>query len=168
MAAPKPAPPSKGKGNVREEKKPKSGFNARWSRGVLALGLIAVQLATAETTSTGSALSALFAWVPRLLLGGLVAFLVSQWFDVWMFIAIKKATRDRHLWLRASGSTMVSQAIDTIIVWHTPGDSPATRGPPRSNRKRRPHLRATAMDGPLALSMRGVSRPTSSRHSSSA
>jgi uncharacterized integral membrane protein (TIGR00697 family) len=53
--------------------------------------------------------------------GSLLAYLISQRFDVWVFHLIKKKTRGRHLWLRNNGSTMLSQAIDTIIygvvVW---------------------------------------------------
>jgi uncharacterized integral membrane protein (TIGR00697 family) len=41
---------------------------------------------------------------------------VSQVVDVTVFHKIKKATGDKHLWLRATGSTLVSQFIDSYIV----------------------------------------------------
>lgn len=51
-----------------------------------------------------------------IIVGSLVAFLVSQLLDVWVFHRIKKVTGERHVWLRATGSTVVSQAIDSFIV----------------------------------------------------
>jgi uncharacterized integral membrane protein (TIGR00697 family) len=52
----------------------------------------------------------------RIILGSVVAFLVSQVVDVFVFQKIKKATGDKHLWLRATGSTLVSQLVDSYIV----------------------------------------------------
>ena len=58
---------------------------------------------------------------PRFVFGSLLAYLISQRFDVWAFHRIKQATGERWLWLRNNGSTMASQAIDTalysLIVW---------------------------------------------------
>jgi queuosine precursor transporter len=48
--------------------------------------------------------------------GSLVAFLVSQLVDVTVFHKIKKRTGDKHVWLRATGSTVVSQLVDSYIV----------------------------------------------------
>ena len=48
--------------------------------------------------------------------GSLIAFLVSQLLDVWVFHRIKKVTGERKVWLRATGSTLVSQFIDSFIV----------------------------------------------------
>ena len=52
----------------------------------------------------------------RIIVGSVVAFLVSQIVDVTIFHKIKKATGDKHLWLRATGSTLVSQLVDSYIV----------------------------------------------------
>ena len=51
-----------------------------------------------------------------IIVGSLVAFLVGQLTDVFVFHKIKKATGDRMLWLRATGSTVVSQLVDSYIV----------------------------------------------------
>ena len=48
--------------------------------------------------------------------GSLMAFLVSQLVDVWIFHKIKKTTGDKYVWLRATGSTVVSQLVDSFIV----------------------------------------------------
>lgn len=51
-----------------------------------------------------------------IIVGSLMAFLVSQVLDVWVFHRIKKATGQKKVWLRATGSTLVSQFIDSFIV----------------------------------------------------
>jgi uncharacterized integral membrane protein (TIGR00697 family) len=48
--------------------------------------------------------------------GSVTAFLIGQLVDVGIFHAIRKRTGDRHIWLRATGSTLVSQAFDSLIV----------------------------------------------------
>jgi uncharacterized integral membrane protein (TIGR00697 family) len=63
----------------------------------------------------------LFDYTPRFVFGSLLAYMLSQSFDVWIFHRIRQATNGRHLWLRNTGSTLLSQAIDTLIyglvVW---------------------------------------------------
>ena len=51
-----------------------------------------------------------------IILGSLVAFLVSQIVDVTVFHKIKKYTGEKKMWLRATGSTLVSQLVDSFIV----------------------------------------------------
>jgi len=48
--------------------------------------------------------------------GSLVAFLVGQLVDVSVFHRIRRATGERMVWLRATGSTAVSQLFDSLIV----------------------------------------------------
>lgn len=51
-----------------------------------------------------------------IIVGSVVAFLVSQLTDVFVFWMFRDRTKGKHLWLRATGSTAVSQLIDTFIV----------------------------------------------------
>ena len=51
-----------------------------------------------------------------IIIGSLIAFIVSQLLDVAIFHKFKKHTGDNHIWLRATGSTVISQLIDTFIV----------------------------------------------------
>jgi queuosine precursor transporter len=48
--------------------------------------------------------------------GSITAFLIGQIADVTIFHKIKKITGERFLWLRATGSTLVSQFIDSFVV----------------------------------------------------
>ena len=63
-----------------------------------------------------AAFSGIFGQGMRIIVGSLVAFLVSQVVDVTVFHRIKRATGDKHIWLRATGSTLVSQLVDSYIV----------------------------------------------------
>lgn len=51
-----------------------------------------------------------------IILGSLVAFLVAQLVDVFSFHRIKLLTGDRLLWLRATGSTLISQLVDSFVI----------------------------------------------------
>lgn len=51
-----------------------------------------------------------------IIVGSLMAFLVSQIIDVTVFHRIKKVTGEKWIWLRATGSTLVSQLVDSFIV----------------------------------------------------
>ena len=51
-----------------------------------------------------------------IIIGSLVAFLVSQIVDVTVFHKIKKYTGEKKMWLRATGSTLISQLVDSFIV----------------------------------------------------
>ncbi len=63
-----------------------------------------------------AAFSGIFGQGMWIIAGSLTAFLLSQIVDVWIFHKIKKATGEKHVWLRATGSTIVSQFIDSFVV----------------------------------------------------
>jgi uncharacterized integral membrane protein (TIGR00697 family) len=48
--------------------------------------------------------------------GSITAFLIGQLIDVAVFQRIRRATGERFIWLRATGSTAVSQLVDSFIV----------------------------------------------------
>jgi uncharacterized integral membrane protein (TIGR00697 family) len=52
----------------------------------------------------------------RIIIGSLVAFLISQMVDVTIFHKIKKYTGEKKVWLRSTGSTIVSQLVDSYVV----------------------------------------------------
>ena len=68
-----------------------------------------------------AAFSRILDFSPRFVFGSLLAYLISQSFDVWFFHRVKEWTQGKHLWLRNNLSTMTSQALDTVlyavIVW---------------------------------------------------
>jgi uncharacterized integral membrane protein (TIGR00697 family) len=64
---------------------------------------------------TQEALTTIFGLMPRVAAGSLIAYLLSQHHDVFAFHFWKNKTKGRFLWLRNCASTMVSQAIDTVV-----------------------------------------------------
>ena len=63
-----------------------------------------------------NAFNGIFGQGMRIIVGSLVAFFVSQLVDVTVFHKIKKITGEGKVWLRATGSTLVSQLVDSYIV----------------------------------------------------
>ena len=51
-----------------------------------------------------------------IIIGSLTAFLIGQFLDVYVFHFIRKYTGEKYIWLRATGSTLVSQLIDSFVV----------------------------------------------------
>lgn len=51
-----------------------------------------------------------------IIVGSLAAFLLAQLTDVVTFHRIKQATGEKMIWLRATGSTLVSQLVDSFVV----------------------------------------------------
>ena len=70
--------------------------------------------------TTGDALQAFFGSTPRILISSLVVYALSQAFDVWLyhkwwaFTERITGSKRPHLWLRNTGSTLVSQIINTL------------------------------------------------------
>ncbi|WP_342376920.1 queuosine precursor transporter [Myxococcus stipitatus] len=84
---------------------------------------IAVQIPFAPLTRspdfTGTVESAfvnVFSGSQRILVASMVAYLVAQFCDITIFNLLKRITKNKQLWLRATGSTLVSQLIDTVVV----------------------------------------------------
>jgi uncharacterized integral membrane protein (TIGR00697 family) len=62
------------------------------------------------------AFDAIFGQGMWIIVGSIVAFLIGQMVDVLIFHRIKKFTGERGLWLRATGSTIFSQLVDSFVV----------------------------------------------------
>jgi uncharacterized integral membrane protein (TIGR00697 family) len=63
-----------------------------------------------------NAYGAIFGQGLWIIIGSLVAFLVGQLVDVYIFHYIRERSGEKHLWLRSTGSTLVSQLIDSFVV----------------------------------------------------
>lgn len=69
-----------------------------------------------DTINLPAAYRQIFGQGMWIIIGSLVAFLIGQVVDVVTFHAIKQRTGNRYVWLRATGSTAVSQLIDSFVV----------------------------------------------------
>jgi hypothetical protein len=94
---------------------------------LLAMGLIAyafvllwlcmqVPVAADVSPVSGEAFDMVFGQSLGIILGSITAFAASQLLDAVIFVALRARTSGRRLWLRAVGSTVVSQLIDSFIV----------------------------------------------------
>jgi len=69
-----------------------------------------------ETINMDIAYNAVFGQGLLIIVASITAFLIGQLVDVYLFHAIKKRTGNKRIWLRSTGSTVVSQLIDTFVV----------------------------------------------------
>jgi uncharacterized integral membrane protein (TIGR00697 family) len=71
---------------------------------------------TAGIENMSSAYNGIFGQGMGIIIASMIAFLIGQIVDVFIFHRIKKRTGEKHVWLRATGSTLVSQFIDSFVV----------------------------------------------------
>ena len=60
-------------------------------------------------------IATLFSVTPRILIGSLLAYAIAQTLDVWLYQKIRTWTNEKYLFIRNNGSTLISQAVDTLI-----------------------------------------------------
>ncbi|MGN6222907.1 queuosine precursor transporter [Pseudoxanthomonas sp.] len=65
-----------------------------------------------------AAFAAIFGQGMWSIVGSIIAFLIGQLIDVAVFHRIRAATGERMVWLRATGSTAISQLVDSfVVIW---------------------------------------------------
>ena len=67
-------------------------------------------------TATGESFELIFGASALMYLASIVAFLVGSLLDIAIFGFFKRLTGGRFVWLRATGSTVVSQLFDSLII----------------------------------------------------
>ncbi|UZR93546.1 queuosine precursor transporter [Chondrinema litorale] len=72
--------------------------------------------ADGNTFDIDYAFSSIFRQGLRIIIGSLVAFLIGQLVDAFTFQWLRKFTGSSKIWLRATGSTLISQFIDSFVV----------------------------------------------------
>ncbi len=87
----------------------------------LAIGLAPAEWWIGSKSNVGisnlqDAFSGIFGQGLLIIIGSVVAFLIGQIVDVIVFQKIRKYTGEGKIWLRATGSTLVSQFIDSFVV----------------------------------------------------
>lgn len=75
----------------------------------------AVHLPAAPDYANQEALATTVASITGLAVAGLAGFLVGQLVNAWVVVRIKQRTKERHLWARLLGSTVVGQFSDTLV-----------------------------------------------------
>jgi len=72
--------------------------------------------ASPESPIRGDVFQAAFGTSARLYVASLTAYVIGQMLDIAIFKNLRRVTGHRLLWLRATGSTVVSQIIDSLAV----------------------------------------------------
>lgn len=70
----------------------------------------------AQVSDYNAAYGVVFGQSLWIIVGSLFAFLISQLVDVGIFHRIKAATGEKRIWMRSTGSTLVSQFLDSFVV----------------------------------------------------
>lgn len=83
---------------------------------IILLLAILVPAAKGISPVNDSQFYAVFGQSMWIIAGSIIAFLVSQLIDVTVFWFFKNRTGERKIWLRTTGSTVVSQLFDSFIV----------------------------------------------------
>lgn len=91
------------------------GFSMALLAWVL-LQLTTVMPVDASTYFTQAEYAKVFGGSAQLFVASMMAYLVGQFLDIAVFQFWKGLTQSRHLWLRSTGSTIFSQAIDTVTI----------------------------------------------------
>lgn len=85
------------------------------------LAWIVLQVSTAlgadpSTYFTQDEFAKIFGGSAKLFVASILAYLIGQFLDIQVFQFWKALTQSRHLWLRATGSTVLSQIVDTVVI----------------------------------------------------
>jgi len=80
------------------------------------MGLITVALPPAPDWPNQKAFATVFEFVPRLVGASLVAYWCGEFANSFVLAKMKLITKGRYLWTRTVGSTVVGQAVDTVVV----------------------------------------------------
>ncbi|MFM9988605.1 queuosine precursor transporter [Flavobacterium sp.] len=83
---------------------------------VVLLFAIAIPAAKGISPVSDNQFQAVFGQSMWIIVGSVIAFLVSQLIDVTVFWYFKNKTGDKKIWLRTTGSTVISQLFDSFIV----------------------------------------------------
>jgi len=87
-----------------------------FSAGLMSLVLWIVQvLPPASDWPNQAAYEALIGFVPRIVLGSLVAYFAGEFSNSYILSRMKVKMKGRYLWMRTIGSTLVGEGIDTFI-----------------------------------------------------
>jgi len=62
-----------------------------------------------------SAFESVLGFVPQIVLASISGFLVGQLLNSWVLVKIKERTKEKKLWLRLIGSTVVGEFADTLV-----------------------------------------------------
>ena len=92
--------------------------------------LITIGLKPSTNDWAQDSLANVFTPMSRFFIASMIAYLASQYFDVWIYSTIKNITKNRYLWLRNNLSTILSSLVDntifSLLAWIILNPNPET------------------------------------------
>tara|TARA_B100001057_G_scaffold497766_1_gene602823 strand:- start:414 stop:1154 length:741 start_codon:yes stop_codon:yes gene_type:complete len=79
------------------------------------LMVLTIGLKPSEDDWVQESLSNVFTPMTRFFIASMIAYLISQYFDVWFYSYLKKITSQKYLWLRNNLSTILSSLVDNTV-----------------------------------------------------
>lgn len=83
---------------------------------IILFAAIHIPAAVGISTVTDEQFFAVFGQSLWIIVGSIIAFLLGQFIDVFIFWLLRNKTGPKMIWLRSTGSTAVSQLVDTFVV----------------------------------------------------
>lgn len=80
------------------------------------MGAIVISLPAAPGWKNQQAFATVFSFIPRILAASLIAYWAGEFANSYTLARMKLFTNGRMLWTRTVGSTIVGQAVDTVLV----------------------------------------------------
>jgi queuosine precursor transporter len=80
------------------------------------MGAVVIALPAAPGWKNEQAFATVFGFIPRILAASLIAFWAGEFANSYTMARLKLFTNGRKLWTRTIGSTVVGQAVDTVLV----------------------------------------------------
>jgi queuosine precursor transporter len=101
-------------------------YGLRAARRAILIGFVMLILAAltfwlvqlsppADAYENQAAFEAVLGFVPRIVLASICGYLVGQLLNAYVLVRIKQRTKERALWLRLIGSTVVGEFADTLV-----------------------------------------------------
>jgi uncharacterized integral membrane protein (TIGR00697 family) len=81
----------------------------------LTFGAVAALPSTNGSEQINAAFNQVLGLVPRIVLASLIAYVAGEFANSYTLAKLKSATDGRHLWVRALGSTVIGQGVDTVL-----------------------------------------------------
>lgn len=98
--------------------------------GIYGLIFVVLAIPAADFSPVSDeAFRAVFANSQVIILASIIAYLIGQLIDIKVFHRLRIMTGGRHIWLRATGSTIISQLIDSVVVIYLAFGSPLAQNP---------------------------------------
>lgn len=86
---------------------------------LIAYAIIVIDLkipAISDSPVDDEAFTKVFANSGLVIVGSIIAYVIGQMIDINVFHYLRMKTKNKHIWLRATGSTIISQLIDSYVV----------------------------------------------------